>query len=60
MAIISYANNNPYKYVDPDGELAFLIIPLAILAIETTAVILAGVLTYALSSLSFNHVTARE
>ena len=24
----AYANNNPYKYTDPDGELVFLAIPL--------------------------------
>lgn len=26
----AYANNNPYKYVDPDGRLPFLLIPLAL------------------------------
>lgn len=35
----AYANNNPLKYIDPDGEIAFL--ALAVLIIDTTSVSLA-------------------
>lgn len=41
----AYANNNPYKYVDPDGRYAFLIVPaLYALAAMTAAVTVNGVI----------------
>jgi RHS repeat-associated protein len=37
----TYANNNPYKYVDPDGRMAFLVVPVYALltAIVTSAAV---------------------
>ena len=40
----TYANNNPYKYVDPDGEFAILFTPPGIAALEYTATALIGIL----------------
>ncbi len=38
----TYANNNPYKYVDPDGEFAFLAIPALQFAVAAVAAVSAG------------------
>ncbi|CAB0150932.1 hypothetical protein PSI9734_01371 [Pseudidiomarina piscicola] len=41
----AYANNNPYKYTDPDGEfLALLFTPPGIAAIKYTATALVGIM----------------
>ncbi|WP_440055935.1 RHS repeat-associated core domain-containing protein [Pseudoalteromonas sp. T1lg65] len=43
----AYANNNPYKYVDPDGKIPLLIAaPLIPEAVATVTVVTVGVLGY--------------
>jgi len=44
----AYANNNPYKYMDPDGRLAFLI-PVGIFIAKEVAAEVASQYTYGLS-----------
>ncbi|WP_404823776.1 RHS repeat domain-containing protein [Pseudomonas capsici] len=38
----TFANNNPYKYVDPNGEFAFLAIPVIQFAVAAVAAVSAG------------------
>ena len=55
----AYGFNNPYKYVDPDGNFAFLI-PLAIWAGKGLAVAGAGLSGHAIGSSSYDLYSGRK
>lgn len=46
----TYANNNPYRYVDPDGEFAIFAIPFAQFLFAATAALVAGAVAKAVIS----------